>query len=75
MRWVPKGEEMHDAGPGQDFEPYVEAVGTATQPAALTWAQSVARTPEVAAERPTEDKAHRKALGLPVPGYGRAASS
>lgn len=34
---------------GEDFAAFVEAVGTATQPAGMTWAQSVVRAPQQAA--------------------------
>jgi hypothetical protein len=54
-RLVKRGRELQQLDPelqrvGSDFAPYVEAVGTATQPAALTLARSWAR-PEHAESR------------------------
>ena len=55
-------------GAQRDFEPYVKAVGSETQPRALTLAQSLARSPEVAAERLAEHTAQMKAQGRAGPG-------
>jgi hypothetical protein len=50
-RWIKKGRGMQT--PGRDFAPFVEQVGTGTQPAALTLAQSWTR-PEQAETRAAE---------------------
>jgi hypothetical protein len=62
-RWIKDGQAMHR--PGRDFAAYVEAVGTDTQPAALTLAQSMARSPEQATVRHAEHEL-RTAVRKPV---------